>query len=64
MDRLVTHDRDVAKLRSIALRLRLHAKAAQFRWNTAKINEAADLCVQMADELAQREKANARRQES
>jgi hypothetical protein len=50
-----SHTIDVRMLRTIALQLRKHGEASPFRWNAAKINEAADLCLQMAEELEQRE---------
>ena len=49
---------DVWMLRSMALRLRQHAEASQFRWNATKIKEAAELCIEMAEELSQRQDAN------
>jgi hypothetical protein len=51
-------DIDVWMLRSMAVRLRQHAEASQFRWNATKINEAAELCIEMAEELSQRQDAN------
>ena len=53
-----SHTIDVRMLRTMALRLRKHAEASQFRWNATKIKEAAELCIEMAEELSQRQDAN------
>jgi len=54
LDGAVTYHR-CSNASTIALQLRKHGEASPFRWNAAKINEAADLCLQMAEELEQRE---------